>query len=243
MDSREMELYEDYQSPFDFDAGVNKKYLYLSPSGNPSPPGSPTTLQKFDPLGTDPVPEAGEDVAAAISAPETLSEEEQEELRRELAKVEEEIQTLSQVLAAKEKHLAEIKRKLGINSLQELKQNIARGWQDVTAMPAYKKTSETLSQAGQKASAAFASVGSVITKKLEDVNIRSIQHSISMPAMRNSPTFKSFEEKVENLKASRESKVGGTKPVGGDFGEVLNSTANASATSTEPLPDQTQERP
>nr|XP_045254359.1 tumor protein D52 isoform X2 [Macaca fascicularis] len=153
-------------------------------------------------LRTEPVPEEGEDVAATISATETLSEEEREELRRELAKVEEEIQTLSQVLAAKEKHLAEIKRKLGINSLQELKQNIAKGWQDVTATSAYKKTSETLSQAGQKASAAFSSVGSVITKKLEDVNIRSIQHSISMPAMRNSPTFKSFEEKVENLKGS-----------------------------------------
>ncbi|CAD7671869.1 unnamed protein product [Nyctereutes procyonoides] len=161
-------------------------------------------------LRTDPVPEEGEDVVATIGATETLSEEEQEELRRELAKVEEEIQTLSQVLAAKEKHLAEIKRKLGINSLQELKQNIAKGWQDVTATSAYKKTSETLSQAGQKASAAFSSVGSVITKKLEDVklqafshsfSIRSIQHSISMPAMRNSPTFKSFEEKVENLKA------------------------------------------
>nr|KAF6405824.1 tumor protein D52 [Rousettus aegyptiacus] len=239
MASREMELDEDYQSPFDFDAGVNEKYLYLSPSGNPSPPGSPTLPQKFGLLGTDPVPEAGEDAVAAIGATETLSEEEQEELRRELAKVEEEIQTLSQVLAAKEKHLAEIKRKLGIGSLQELRENLARGWQEVTAMPAYKKTSETLSQAGQKASAAFASVGSVITKKLEDVNIRSIQHSISMPAMRNSPTFKSFEEKVENLK----SKVGGTKPAGGDFGEVLNSTANASAISTEPLPDQTHERP
>ncbi|XP_059749313.1 tumor protein D52 isoform X2 [Bos indicus] len=188
-------------------------------------------------LRTDPVPEEGEDVAATIGATETLSEEEREELRRELAKVEEEIQTLSQVLAAKEKHLAEIKRKLGINSLQELKQNIAKGWQDVTATSAYKKTSETLSQAGQKASAAFSSVGSVITKKLEDVNIRSIQHSISMPAMRNSPTFKSFEEKVENLK----SKVGGNKPAGGDFGEVLNSTASASATTTEPLPEQTQE--
>ncbi|XP_058555906.1 tumor protein D52 isoform X3 [Neofelis nebulosa] len=172
-------------------------------------------------LRTDPVPEEGEDVAATISATETLSEEEQQELRRELAKVEEEIQTLSQVLAAKEKHLAEIKRKLGINSLQELKQNIAKGWQDVTATSAYKKTSETLSQAGQKASAAFSSVGSVITKKLEDV--------------KNSPTFKSFEEKVENLK----SKVGGTKPAGGDFGEVLNSTANASATS-EPVPEQMQ---
>ncbi|KAF6099711.1 hypothetical protein HJG60_011468 [Phyllostomus discolor] len=233
---RDMELDEDYQSPFDFAAGVNKNYLYLSPSGNPSPPGSPV-LQKFGLLRTDPVPEAREDAAATINAIETLSEEEQEELRRELAKVEEEIQTLSQVLAAKEKHLAEIKRKLGINSLQELKQNIAKGWQDVTATPVYKRTSETLSQAGQKASAAFASVGSVITKKLEDVNIRSIQHSISMPAMRNSPTFKSFEEKVENLK----SKVGGTKPAGGDFGEVLNSTANASATSVEPLPEQTRE--
>nr|KAF6405827.1 tumor protein D52 [Rousettus aegyptiacus] len=185
-------------------------------------------------LGTDPVPEAGEDAVAAIGATETLSEEEQEELRRELAKVEEEIQTLSQVLAAKEKHLAEIKRKLGIGSLQELRENLARGWQEVTAMPAYKKTSETLSQAGQKASAAFASVGSVITKKLEDVKLRGLSHSF-----RNSPTFKSFEEKVENLK----SKVGGTKPAGGDFGEVLNSTANASAISTEPLPDQTHERP
>uniref|UniRef100_A0A0D9RLP0 Tumor protein D52 n=1 Tax=Chlorocebus sabaeus TaxID=60711 RepID=A0A0D9RLP0_CHLSB len=187
MDCREMDLGEDYQSPFDFEAGVNKSYLYLSPSGNSSPPGSPT-LQKFGLLRTEPVPEEGEDVAATISATETLSEEEREELRRELAKVEEEIQTLSQVLAAKEKHLAEIKRKLGINSLQELKQNIAKGWQDVTATSAYKKTSETLSQAGQKASAAFSSVGSVITKKLEDV--------------KNSPTFKSFEEKVENLKGS-----------------------------------------
>ncbi|XP_035295884.1 tumor protein D52 isoform X2 [Cricetulus griseus] len=177
-------------------------------------------------LKTEPVAEEGEDAAAMLSTPGNLSEEEQNELRQELAKVEEEIQTLSQVLAAKEKHLAEIKRKLGINSLQEFKQNIAKGWQDVTATSAYKKTSETLSQAGQKASAAFLSVGSVITKKLEDV--------------KNSTTFKSFEEKVENLK----SKVGGTKPTGGDFGEVLNSTANATcATTLEPPPEQMEQSP
>lgn len=224
MDCRDTELCEDYQSPFDFDSGVNKNYLYLSPSGNASPPGSPT--QTVGLLKTEPVAEEGEDAVAMLSAPETLTEEEQEELRRELAKVEEEIQTLSQVLAAKEKHLAEIKRKLGISSLQEFKQNIAKGWQDVTATNAYKKTSETLSQAGQKASAAFSSVGSVITKKLEDV--------------KNSPTFKSFEEKVENLK----SKVGGAKPAGGDFGEVLNSTANAAnTTTTEPPPEQMTESP
>uniref|UniRef100_A0A8C8AUC8 Tumor protein D52 n=1 Tax=Otus sunia TaxID=257818 RepID=A0A8C8AUC8_9STRI len=122
-------------------------------------------------LRSDSIPEVGEDAAATVGMTETLSEEEQDELRKELAKVEEEIQTLSQVLAAKEKHLAEIKRKLGINSLQELKQNITKSWQDVTSTTAYKKTSETLSQAGQKASAAFSSVGSVITKKFEDVSI------------------------------------------------------------------------
>uniref|UniRef100_A0A8C5VPG5 Tumor protein D52 n=1 Tax=Microcebus murinus TaxID=30608 RepID=A0A8C5VPG5_MICMU len=219
MDRGEMDLYEDYQSPFDFDTGVNKSYLYLSPSGNSSPPGSPT-LQKFE--HERQVPEEGQKMLLADDRyTETLiGKEPRRAKKREL---EEEIQTLSQVLAAKEKHLAEIKRKLGISSLQELKQNIAKGWQDVTATSAYKKTSETLTQAGQKASAAFSSVGSVITKKLEDV--------------KNSPTFKSFEEKVENLK----SKVGGTKPAGGDFGEVLNSTANASATATEPLPEPTQE--
>ncbi|XP_055459199.1 tumor protein D52 isoform X3 [Psammomys obesus] len=224
MDCRDMELYEDYQSPFDFNSGVNKNYLYLSPSGNVSPPGSPT--QNFGLPKTEPVAEEGQDAVAMLSDPETMTEEEKDELKQELSKVEEEIQTLSQVLEAKQKDLAEIKRKLGITSLQELKQNIARSWQDMTTTTAYKRTSESFSQAGQKASAAFSSVGAAITKKLEDV--------------KNSPTFKSLEEKVENLKY----KVGGTKTAGADFGEVLNSAAKAThATDMEPPPEQTQESP
>ncbi|XP_069477349.1 tumor protein D52 isoform X1 [Ambystoma mexicanum] len=233
MDSREMDLQEDYQSPFDFDIGVNRNYLFLSPGENLTPPGSPTPQISGSPRSSK--MSISEDVIDKETCPETLTEEEQEELKKELEKVEDEIQTLSQVLAAKEKHLAEIKRKLGVTALTELKQNISKGFQDVASTNVYKKTTETLSQAGQKASAAFSSVGSVITKKLEDVNLRSIQHSISMPAMRNSPTFKSFEEKVETLKT----KVGGTKPAGGDFGDVLNSAANASA--TEPLTEHHQE--
>lgn len=51
--------------------------------------------------------------------------------------VEEEIQTLSQVLAAKERLLADIKRRLGITPLNELKQNITKTWQDVTTSVAY----------------------------------------------------------------------------------------------------------
>ncbi|XP_036411314.1 tumor protein D52 isoform X3 [Megalops cyprinoides] len=158
----------------------------------------------------DSIPEVGEDAVTTVSQPtNTLTEEEQEELRSELAKVEDEIQTLSQVLAAKEKHVAEIKRKLGITPLNEFKQNITKSWQEVTTSTAYRKTSETLTQASQKATAAFSSVGSAISRKLEDV--------------RNTPTFKSFEERVESLKT----KMSPTTSTG-DFGEVLNSTASTS---------------
>ncbi|KAI1897477.1 hypothetical protein AGOR_G00083680 [Albula goreensis] len=59
----------------------------------------------------------------------------------------------------------------------------------------------------------------------------SIRHSMSMPTMRNSPSFKSFEEKVESTVSSIKSKVGGT-PGGGSFEEVLSSAAHASAQET-----------
>ncbi|XP_036394835.1 tumor protein D52-like isoform X3 [Megalops cyprinoides] len=72
----------------------------------------------------DPVPSASTSSIA-------LTEEEQEELRKELAKVEDEVRTLSQVLSLKEKRLGEIKKKLGITPFGELKQSLTRSWQQV----------------------------------------------------------------------------------------------------------------
>ncbi|XP_056588257.1 tpd52 like 2b isoform X2 [Triplophysa dalaica] len=180
-------------------------------------------------LGSDSLSDMPEERGAVAVSPVTLppglTEEEAEELRLELTKVEEEIYTLRQVLSAKERHAAELKRKLGLSPLSELKQNITKSWQDVQTSNAYlsasstlddiansevyKKTQETFSQAGQKTSAAFSTVGTAISRKLGDMRALpfsnsfgnySIRHSISMPAMRNSPTFKSFEDRVENLK-------------------------------------------
>ncbi|XP_027566346.1 tumor protein D54 isoform X12 [Pipra filicauda] len=171
------------------------------------------------------------DNAARSAAPEGLTLAEEEELRSELAKVEEEIGTLRQVLAAKERHCGELKRKLGLTPLDGLKQNLSKSWHDVQVSNAYvktseklgewndkvtqsdfyKKTQETLSQAGQKTSAALSNVGSVISRKLGDMRAHSIshslssysiRHSISMPAMRNSATFKSFEDRVGTIKTS-----------------------------------------
>ncbi|XP_055747258.1 tumor protein D54-like isoform X4 [Salvelinus fontinalis] len=168
-------------------------------------------------------------VAAVNTLPPGLTEEEAEELYSELTKVEEEINTLRQVLLAKEKHSADLKRKLGLSPLNELKQNITKGWQDVqtsnayvrtteklgewnekvTGSELYKKTSETLSVAGQKTTAALSTMGTALSRKLGDMRALpfsnsfgnySIRQSISMPTMRNSPTFKSFEDKVGNIK-------------------------------------------
>ncbi|XP_039720794.1 tumor protein D54 isoform X6 [Pteropus medius] len=177
------------------------------------------------------------DAAAAAPAPavEGLTEAEEEELRAELAKVEEEIVTLRQVLAAKERHCGELKRKLGLSALEGLKQNLSRSWHDVQVSNAYvktseklgewnekmtqsdfyKKTQETLSQAGQKTSAALSTVGSAISRKLGDV--------------RNSATFKSFEDRVGTIK----SKVVGDRENGSD------SPRSPTGSGDRPLPEHT----
>lgn len=141
-------------------------------------------------------------IADGMTLPPGVTEEEAEEMQMELIKVEDEIETLRQVLVAKERHAAELKHRLGISPLSEIKQNITKGWHDVQCSnayltasatledigrsDAYKRTQETLSQAGQVTSAAFSSMGSAIRSRFGE--------------MRNSPSFKSFEDKVENMK-------------------------------------------
>ncbi|XP_069371530.1 tumor protein D53 isoform X7 [Paralichthys olivaceus] len=167
-------------------------------------------------LDSDPLKEADEDLVSEVNLNNSImTEEEREEAQQELAKLEEEISTLRQVLSSKEKQHAELKQKLGIGPLSELRNNFSRGWQDMQSSTA--KTSETLSTAGQKTSAAFSTLGTTITRKFGD--------------MRNSPSFKSFEEKVENTVSTLKTKVGGTG-AGGSFEEVLSSTANASSQDT-----------
>ncbi|XP_067098481.1 tumor protein D53 isoform X5 [Osmerus mordax] len=168
-------------------------------------------------LDAEPLRESEEDnMVSDVDLNNTVTEEEREEIQQELAKLEEEISTLRQVLSSKEKQHAELKQKLGITPLSELRNNFSRSWYDMQTSTAYKKTSETFSTAGQKTSAAFNNLGSAISRKFGD--------------MRNSPSFKSFEEKVESTVSNiKQTKVGGT---GGSFEEVLSSAAHASTQDT-----------
>ncbi|XP_035499755.2 tpd52 like 2b isoform X7 [Scophthalmus maximus] len=209
---------------------------------NLNSPNKGLVVDHSDSLSDVPVEGAVGNSAVGNPLPPGLTEEEAEELHIELTKVEEEINTLRQVLSAKERHAAELKRKLGLSPLNELKQNISKGWQDVqtsnayvrtseklgewndrvtrsdlylsasatlddiTQSEAYKKTQETLSQAGQKTSAALTTVSTAITRRLGD--------------MRNSATFKSFEDKMGNLKY----KVVGPKGNGEAVGSPTDTT-------------------
>ncbi|XP_075701565.1 tumor protein D54-like isoform X4 [Rhinoderma darwinii] len=184
----------------------------MDPGGQDINLNSPNKGLLSDSMTDVPVGPAGTRMpadAAGGALPEGLTEAEAEELRSELFKVEEEILTLRQVLAAKERHSAELKRKLGQTPLNQLKLNLSKSLHDVQMSTAYKKTQETLSTAGQKTTAALSTMGTAISRKLGDMRALpfsqsfssySIRHSISMPAMRNSSTFKSFEERVVNIK-------------------------------------------
>ncbi|XP_029013083.1 tumor protein D54-like isoform X3 [Betta splendens] len=147
-------------------------------------------------------------------SPSDLTEEDIDNLRTELAKMEDEIQTLRQVLLAKEQYAAEIRRQLGMSPLSNVKQNLCRGWQDVqTSTPyltasatlddikhssVYMRTQEILSHAGHVTSSALSNVGVGITRRLAEMS--RLNHTISVPSMRHSSTFRSFEGMASNVK-------------------------------------------
>ncbi|KAL1020968.1 hypothetical protein UPYG_G00007020 [Umbra pygmaea] len=150
----------------------------------------------------------------------TLSEEDEEYLNMELAKTEDEIQTLQQVLLSKEKYAMDIRRQLGMGPFTEIKQNMSKGWQevqtskvyltasatleDISQSNVYKRTQESICNAGQMTNAALSTIGMAITKRFGDIRAlpsppRSLTHSISVPAMRPSNIFKSFEEMLGSM--------------------------------------------
>uniref|UniRef100_A0A8C5XFU1 TPD52 like 3 n=1 Tax=Microcebus murinus TaxID=30608 RepID=A0A8C5XFU1_MICMU len=109
------------------------------------------------------------------SEPMALTEAEQLELKSELAKLEAEIVTLRQALAAKERRCGELKRKLGLTTMDGLRQNLSKSWHDVQVSNTYVK---------QKTSVALSSMSSAICRKFGD--------------MKKSATFRSFEEQMFN---------------------------------------------
>jgi len=155
----------------------------------------------------------------------------EEEWRRELAKTEEEIQTLRQVLTAKVKQSHELKRKLGITVWKEFREDMEQGIkniQETTASglgifttPAYQKTTEAVKIASEKTTSAFGSLGGSVARKLGEV--------------KNSNAFKSFEERVGYAVTNVKSKMSGSRSNStNSFEDALNSTQRRTSQGNTP---------
>ncbi|KAG7205884.1 hypothetical protein KM043_007814 [Ampulex compressa] len=143
-----------------------------------------------------------------------LSFEEQErqkaEWSAELAKVEEEIQTLRHVLANKVRVSQELKRKLGISVWKELTDDVNQGLKNVKESHVYQNIGEKLSQFTKAVSenSLFQKTESVFKSTAEKTTsiLGGFGSGISMKLgqMRNSDSFRSLEERVgsayENVK-------------------------------------------
>ncbi|XP_029157837.1 uncharacterized protein LOC114930263 isoform X2 [Nylanderia fulva] len=143
-----------------------------------------------------------------------LTLEEQEERKAEwsaqLAKVEEEIQTLRHVLANKIKVSQDLKRKLGISVWKELTDDVNQGLKNVKESHVYQNVGETLGRITRTVSGnnLYQKTESVLKSTAEKTTsiLGGFGSGISMKLgqMRNSDSFRSLEERVgsacENIK-------------------------------------------
>ncbi|XP_062129659.1 uncharacterized protein LOC133841295 isoform X3 [Drosophila sulfurigaster albostrigata] len=138
---------------------------------------------------------ASAEIAAEYAAL-TLEEKEQRraEWSQELARVEEEINTLRTVLASKTRHASDLRRKLGITVWKELTDDVNQGVKNLKESHVFQRTESVLKSTGEKTASVFGSITSGITSKLSQ--------------MKNSESMRSIEASVgsayENVKVSYE---------------------------------------
>lgn len=102
-------------------------------------------------------------------------------LTEELVKLEDEINTLKQVLQSKEQQAAEMRRKLGIGPMQQIKST----FENLGKSETVQKTTATLNEVGDATGKAFSAFGSTVSTKFSE--------------MKSSPSFQSFEQKVGGI--------------------------------------------
>ncbi|KAH3710332.1 hypothetical protein DPMN_069809 [Dreissena polymorpha] len=193
-------------------------------------------------LSSPAYPDTGNNGGA--TAPPAVSEEQKQEWNEELQRVEGEIATLRQVLASKVRYSAELKRKLGITPLQEIKHDFQLGLQSIKESAPYQRTNEALhdfndklqqTTAYQKTSAAAKSAAEKTSTVVAGIGRK-------LGDLRNSQTFKSVEGRVESAYASVKAKVSGSKSEG-NFEEALQSEKENNGTidpAKEAIPEEKQ---
>ncbi|XP_050544136.1 tumor protein D52 isoform X7 [Daktulosphaira vitifoliae] len=150
-------------------------------------------------------PDSGINELQGLSLEE--QEKQKEEWQQELNKVEEEIKTLREVLGSKVKASQELRRKLGYTVWQELTDDVSQSLKNVKESNVYQKTESVVKTTAEKATTIFGGIGSGLTSKLGQI--------------KNSESFRSFEEKVGSALENVKTKVSSRSNSMQNFDEIL----------------------
>ncbi|XP_065321882.1 tumor protein D52-like isoform X3 [Gordionus sp. m RMFG-2023] len=150
------------------------------------------------------------------------SSAQKKEWQLELAKTEDEIQTLRSVLNAKLRHAEEIKTKLGISPIQEIRDDINQGLKNIKESTAYRRTSESIhgltdSTVFQKTSETVKKAGETLNETLNPL-LSTVSASVKSKFcdIKNSKAYKSFEDTMGDAYCSVKGKITGnaaTSPI------------------------------
>lgn len=195
----------------ELDGGSSGLYMGAgsSPSVDSGFSGSSAPGGSIDDLGS---------VASTPTAEEKMAWE------SELVKVEEEIRTLRQVLQAKLRRQNDLKRKLGITQLDEIKSDINVTLKTISESDAFVKTSSTLKTAGQKTGEVLSVAGQ---KTGEVLGSASVSLKGKLGEMRNSPSFQSFGSSVNNTWTSLKRQASTTMRTSQSANDVNGAAAGA----------------
>ncbi|XP_008179175.1 uncharacterized protein LOC100164449 isoform X8 [Acyrthosiphon pisum] len=150
-------------------------------------------------------PDSGINELQGLSLEE--QEKQKEEWQQELNKVEEEIKTLREVLGSKVKASQELRRKLGYTVWQEISEDVSQSLRNVKESNVYQKTESVVKTTAEKATTIFGGFGSGLTTKLGQI--------------KNSESFRSFEEKVGSALENVKTKVASRSNSMQNFDEIL----------------------
>ncbi|XP_050074682.1 uncharacterized protein LOC126562267 isoform X1 [Anopheles maculipalpis] len=177
-----------------------------------------------------------------------LSAEEQtaqrEEWSQELARVEEEITTLRTVLQSKMRHASELKRKLGITVWKEITDDVSQGFKNVkesnvyqsvetkvgeitnvvTSAPIYQKTESAIKTTAGKTTSVIGGIAGKMTQKLTE--------------MKQSDSFRSFEERVGSAYENVRSKVSSRSSSVQSLSDIQNDERRSSVTTPTAIPEE-----
>ncbi|XP_021698408.1 tumor protein D52 isoform X4 [Aedes aegypti] len=156
----------------------------------------------------------------------TLEEQEAQraEWSQELARVEEEITTLRTVLQSKIRHSSELKRKLGITVWKEITDDVSQGLKNVKESNVYQKTETALKTTAGKTTSVLGGITSKMTQKISE--------------MKQSDSFRSFEERVGSAYENVKSKVSSRSSSVQSLSDLQNDERRNSVTTPTAIPEE-----